>query len=277
MDVGDVSRRELSAEEARVILSAACATHALICVSAADLGAPYVLTNSGLGTATSICAPHLARLLVSRVSLVDSFGAQCANPLEIARVSCLGLAWGTRYIPLSRAKPHRCTGLVVSNLRRHQRKQLVPTEIERKFLVSGADWRTSGGQRICQGYLNHDKQRTVRVRIADPMAYLTIKGISLGASRAEFEYEIPIEDAESLLRLCAGPLVEKVRHRVLHEGLTWEVDEFLGENTGLVVAEVELSHENQSVPLPPWVTTEVTTDARYFNSNLCTNPFSRWA
>lgn len=151
------------------------------------------------------------------------------------------------------------------------------TEIERKFLVTGTAWRTADGQRIVQGYLNRDKQRTVRVRIAGAQAFLTIKGMTSGATRAEFEYPIPLADAEALLALCDGPLIDKIRHRVGHDGLVWEVDEFLGDNAGLVVAEVELVHEDQPVALPPWVGAEVTTDHRYFNSSLATHPFGRWA
>ena len=151
------------------------------------------------------------------------------------------------------------------------------TEIERKFLVTGTDWRTADGQRIVQGYLNRDKQRTVRVRIAGAQAFLTIKGMTSGATRAEFEYPIPLADAEALLALCDGPLIDKIRHRLDREGLVWEVDEFFGDNAGLVVAEVELSSEDQTVALPSWVTTEVTADSRYFNSSLATHPFRRWA
>jgi adenylate cyclase len=152
----------------------------------------------------------------------------------------------------------------------------MPAEIERKFLVRGTDWRTASPQRISQGYLNRHKHRTVRVRLAAPKAWLTVKGVSTGATRAEFEYEIPAEDAEDLLKICDGPLVEKLRHKIEYEGLTWEVDEFLGENAGLIVAEVELTHEDQEFRRPPWVGREVTTDSRYFNSNLASNPFSRW-
>lgn len=151
------------------------------------------------------------------------------------------------------------------------------TEIESKFLVTGTDWRTADGQRIVQGYLNRDKQRTVRVRIAGAQAFLTIKGMTSGATRAEFEYPIPLADAEALLALCDGPLIDKIRHRVDHAGLVWEIDEFSGDNAGLVVAEVELSDEDQAVALPPWVTTEVTADSRYFNSSLATHPFKQWA
>ena len=149
-------------------------------------------------------------------------------------------------------------------------------EIERKFLVTGTDWRTAEPLRIAQGYLNRDKQRTVRVRIAGAQAFLTVKGVSTGSSRLEFEYGIPVPDAESLLGLCDGPLIEKWRHRVTHAGLLWEVDEFLGENAGLVVAEVELSSEAQVITLPAWVGAEVTHDSRYFNSNLASQPFRRW-
>jgi len=151
------------------------------------------------------------------------------------------------------------------------------TEIERKFLVSGSSWRTSDGERISQGYLNRDKLRTVRVRIAGTRAYLTIKGVTTGASRAEFEYPIPVKDAEELLSLCEGPIIEKIRHKIEYDGLTWEVDEFFGENAGLVVAEVELGREDQIFNTPPWAIREVTTDPRYFNSNLASNPFARWA
>jgi CYTH domain-containing protein len=152
----------------------------------------------------------------------------------------------------------------------------MPAEIERKFLVSGSSWRSASGQRISQGYLNKDKLRTVRVRIAAPKAFLTVKGITTGASRAEFEYEIPIEDAEAMLALCDGPIIEKVRHKVEYQGLTWEVDEFFGQNAGLVVAEVELMAEDQKFNPPPWTTKEVTTDPRYYNSSLATNPFTLW-
>ena len=149
-------------------------------------------------------------------------------------------------------------------------------EIERKFLVAGDGWRTADGQRIVQGYLNRDKQRTVRVRIAGARAFLTIKGMTSGATRAEFEYPVPLADAEVLLALCDGPLIDKIRHRVDHAGLVWEIDEFFGDNAGLVVAEVELSSEDQAIALPSWVSTEVTTDARYFNSNLATHPYGQW-
>lgn len=153
-------------------------------------------------------------------------------------------------------------------------------EIERKFLVAdtSADalWRAAPGVAYRQGYLNRDKARTVRVRQAGDAAFLTIKGVSVGATRAEFEYPIPVADAQALLRLCDGPWVEKTRYVVQHGGTTWEVDVFAGDNAGLVVAEVELHSEAQSFEKPPWLGDEVTHDARYFNSNLASHPFCRW-
>lgn len=153
----------------------------------------------------------------------------------------------------------------------------MPTEIERKFLVTGTKWRQGDSMRLYQGYLSRAKERTVRVRLAGEKAFLTIKGISKGASRAEFEYEIPVVDAEQLLKLCDGPLIEKVRHVVVYKGLKWEVDEFFGENTGLVVAEVELEREDQPFEKPDWVGQEVTHDPRYFNSSLAINPYRTWS
>src|SRR5262245_17494707 len=114
------------------------------------------------------------------------------------------------------------------------------TEIERKFLVKGDAWRHGRATPYSQGYLNRDKDRTVRVRIAGDRASLTIKGATRGATRAEFEYEIPVSDAEQLLQLCDEPLVQKTRRVIEHEGCKWEVDEFEGDNAGLVVAEIEL-------------------------------------
>lgn len=130
--------------------------------------------------------------------------------------------------------------------------------------------------RYSQGYLNRDKERIVRVRLAGEKAFLTIKGLTEGASRAEFEYEIPVTHAEQLLQLCDGPIIQKVRHTFVYKDLVWEVDEFLGENEGLIVAEVELEREDQSFERPSWVGQEVTEDPRYFNSNLCTNPYCKW-
>lgn len=150
------------------------------------------------------------------------------------------------------------------------------TEIERKFLVTGSQWREAPGVRLCQGYLNRDKERTVRVRIAGARAYLTIKGISRGAARLEFEYEIPMADAEQLLMLCDGPVVRKIRYTLEYRGATWEVDEFLEENAGLVVAEIELQAEDQPFERPAWLGREVTHDPRYYNANLAAHPYREW-
>jgi len=153
----------------------------------------------------------------------------------------------------------------------------VATEIERKFLVTGFAWRDAKPTSICQGCLNRDKHRTVRVRIAGDCGVLTIKGVTTGASRQEFEYSIPIDDAKALLALCDGPIVEKNRRVVPYGGLTWEIDEFPGDNEGLVVAEVELDSENQSIETPDWPGCEVTYDSRYYNSNLAVSPYRLWA
>ena len=150
------------------------------------------------------------------------------------------------------------------------------TEIERKFLVTGTQWRQAPGVRICQGYLNRDKERTVRVRIAGDKAWLTIKGVSRGAARLEFEYAIPPAEAEQLLALCDGPVVQKIRHTLPYKGFTWEVDEFLEENAGLVVAEIELLAEDQPFERPAWLGREVTDDPRYFNANLAVQPYRDW-
>lgn len=153
----------------------------------------------------------------------------------------------------------------------------MPLEIERKFLVIGDGWKqTAEGVFFCQGYLNRDKERTVRVRIAGEKAFLTIKGLSRGMARPEFEYEIPLDHAGEMLKICDGPLIEKIRYSLNHKGCIWEIDEFLGENNGLVIAEIELESEEQDFVIPDWVGAEVTDDARYFNSNLAFSPFARW-
>ena len=149
-------------------------------------------------------------------------------------------------------------------------------EIERKFLIIGDAWRSAPAVFYSQGYLNRDKARTVRVRIAGDEAFLTIKGQSVGASRVEFEYSVPVEDARELLALCEQPLIEKYRRKIPHAGFVWEVDEFVGDNAGLVVAEIELPSEDCVFDKPEWVGEEVTSDARYFNSNLSRLPFNRW-
>lgn len=150
-------------------------------------------------------------------------------------------------------------------------------EIERKFLVNGDAWRASVTTHpIAQGYLNHDPARTVRVRRDGAHAFITIKGMTHGATRSEFEYAIPRADADALLALCAGSVVEKLRHVVPFAGLRWEIDEFLGDNAGLIVAEVELASEDQAFARPAWLGAEVTHDPRYFNSNLALHPWRMW-
>ena len=151
-------------------------------------------------------------------------------------------------------------------------------EIERKFLVAGEAWRALGEPVLLrQGYLNADPARTVRVRIEGAAGKLTIKSKNVGASRGEWEYDIPLPDAEELLdTLCERPLVEKYRRRIWHAGFIWEVDEFLGENAGLVVAEIELPSEHAVFETPDWVDREVTGDKRYYNSSLIRFPFSQW-
>jgi len=150
------------------------------------------------------------------------------------------------------------------------------TEIERKFMVKEGTWRNVKGTSYRQGYLSTVKERTVRVRTIEDKGYLTIKGIAIGASRMEFEYEIPRQDAATLLHICEKPLIEKNRYRVEHGGFVWEVDEFFGENQGLIVAELELESEDQYFSKPDWVGEEVTGDPRYFNSNLIKNPYMKW-
>lgn len=151
-------------------------------------------------------------------------------------------------------------------------------EIERKFLVRGEAWcPVAAGLLYRQGYLSTDPGRTVRVRLAGEAAWLTIKGPPEGLLRPEFEYPIPVADANEMLdRLCRRPLIEKIRHRVSHGGRTWEVDEFLGDNAGLLLAEVELDRPDEEVELPPWAGEEVTEDPRYANAALVDRPFSRW-
>ncbi len=151
-------------------------------------------------------------------------------------------------------------------------------EIERKFLVAGDAWRDlAEGVVYRQGYLSTDSDRTVRVRTVGAKGTLTVKGITVGATRTEFEYEIPVADADAMLdALCMRPLIEKTRRKIPFDGLVWEVDEFAGDNDGLVVAEVELSHEDQEFELPDWIGEEVTHDPRYYNANLIAHPFNTW-
>lgn len=151
-------------------------------------------------------------------------------------------------------------------------------EIERKFLVRDLRWKSlAPGVLLRQGYLSSDPDRVVRVRIEGDLALLTIKGRNVGAARGEWEYPIPLFDAQTFLdALCERPIIEKIRYRIPWHGLVWEVDEFLGENAGLVVAEVELHTVDQVFDRPDWVGEEVTHDARYFNANLLRHPYRKW-
>ena len=151
-------------------------------------------------------------------------------------------------------------------------------EIERKFLVKGDAWRSLGkGTSYRQGYLNSVKERTDRIRTINDKAFLTIKGLTVGATRSEYEYEIPLADCNAMLdTLAEKPIIEKKRYKVPFAGLTWEIDEFFGENAGLIVAEVELASEGQAIDKPEWVGEEVSADPRYFNSNLIKHPYTRW-
>ena len=149
-------------------------------------------------------------------------------------------------------------------------------EIERKFLVEAIGWQQAVGVHLIQGYLNRDKERTVRVRIAGAQAFLTVKGPIRGAARAEFEYQVPLADAEHLLKLCEGPIIQKIRRIINHKGARWEVDEFLGENAGLVIAEIELKAEDEAFSRPEWLGREVTQDSRYLNSSLSSHPYAKW-
>ena len=151
-------------------------------------------------------------------------------------------------------------------------------EIERKFLVDIGLWRPSdAGTLIRQGYLSSVNERVVRVRTAGHLGFLTIKGLTTGISRLEFEYPIPLADAMEMLdRLCERPLLEKTRHREIFAGRCWEIDVFHGNNDGLIVAEVEIANPGDEVEFPHWAGAEVSHDARYFNNNLAANPYKNW-
>lgn len=151
-------------------------------------------------------------------------------------------------------------------------------ETERKFLVTNDSWRTlAEGVHYRQGYLNAAGCPTVRVRTINTQGFLTIKGPTINSSRLEYEYEIPYQDAcEMLEKLTVSPIVEKRRHKIPFESFIWEVDEFIGENDGLIFAEIELEDPDQAFSLPPWIGREVTGDPRYYNSNISRNPYCRW-
>lgn len=154
----------------------------------------------------------------------------------------------------------------------------MPVEIERKFLVKSDAWRNLGVAKFYeQGYLLVDKDKTIRIRTIDDQGYVTIKGSTVGISRNEYEYKIPVSEAKEILEnLCEKPLIKKFRTKIECLDLVWEVDEFVEENDGLVLAEVELLNENQIIILPDWIGEEVTGNHRYNNSYLVKNPFSEW-
>ena len=163
---------------------------------------------------------------------------------------------------------------------------LMGTEIERKYLVKPAAWRSQKeqlqqhnpdvGQKYCQGYIPTSNETTVRVRIIGKQGYLTIKSKTQGYTRTEFEYPIPVADAQQMLNtLCQQPLIDKIRYKIKHQDLIWEVDEFGGKNQGLIVAEVELESEDRQIDIPHWIDREVN-DPKYFNSNLIKYPYSQW-
>ncbi|NDI99601.1 CYTH domain-containing protein [Flavobacterium sp. LaA7.5] len=154
------------------------------------------------------------------------------------------------------------------------------TEIERKFLVLNSNYKQEAfaQTRISQGYLNSHPERTVRVRIKGDKGYLTIKGMGneSGTTRMEWEVEISVLEAQELLRLCEKGAIDKMRYEVKAGRHTFEVDEFFGENEGLVIAEVELEYENEAFEKPEWLGQEVTGDERYYNAYLSRNPFTTW-
>jgi len=158
-------------------------------------------------------------------------------------------------------------------------------EIERKFLVTGDGWRAAAHRVIpmAQGYINDQaamdsgaQKASVRVRIQGEEAFLNLKSRELGHTRQEFEYPLPLDDARALLALCVGGLIDKRRHLVQHQGHLWEVDEFFGDNAGLVVAEIELQSAHEAFAKPDWIGAEVTDDARYYNLALASHPFCQW-
>lgn len=152
-------------------------------------------------------------------------------------------------------------------------------EIERKFLLTSGDWRAavSRSSELRQGYLSRGKDSAIRVRITGDRAELNIKSTRDGIHRLEFEYPVPKADAETMLdRIALPSVIEKTRHIVEHAGHTWEIDEFFGDNAGLVVAEIELSDADEDFERPDWLGEEVSTDERYYNSNLSEHPYGRW-
>lgn len=155
----------------------------------------------------------------------------------------------------------------------------MPQEIERKYLVNKKEWEAFDkpvGKTIKQAYLLNEIEKTIRVRIKGDKGFLTIKGKTEGVTRTEFEYEIPFQDAEQLMKLYGKQSIEKVRYEITIANHIWEVDVFEGKNDGLIVAEIELQNENEAFEIPHWVAQEVSDDARYYNANLIHHPFKSW-
>jgi CYTH domain-containing protein len=150
-------------------------------------------------------------------------------------------------------------------------------EIERKYLVTNNNYKSGTPIRISQGYICSEENRVVRVRIKGDKAYLTIKNATIGFARDEYEYEIPVADAEAMLHnTCQQPIIDKTRYILEYKDFIWEVDEFHGDNEGLVVAEIELENKNQQFELPDFIGEEVTDNARYYNACLFKNPYKNW-
>ncbi len=152
-------------------------------------------------------------------------------------------------------------------------------EIEHKFLMAGNDWREhiTRSVKYRQGYLSSQATSSIRVRISDKCAWLNIKSATVGTHRHEYEYEIPLPDANEIINmLCRKPIIEKTRHFVTDDGNTWEIDEFDGDNQGLIIAEIELSEIGKTFSKPQWIGEEVTHDLRYYNNNLAIHPYSEW-
>ncbi|MEO8854865.1 MAG: UPF0158 family protein, partial [Ginsengibacter sp.] len=155
----------------------------------------------------------------------------------------------------------------------------MPLEIERKYLVNLTKWLALSkprGNHYRQGYIVTDPKKTIRIRITEAASFITIKGETTGATRSEYEYKIPREDAEELLNNFCVAALEKIRYKIRHKNKLWEVDEFLGENEGLIFAEIELKEEDETFEIPEWVANEITGEERYYNANLVQNPYQNW-
>ncbi|MEB0263591.1 MULTISPECIES: CYTH domain-containing protein [unclassified Mucilaginibacter] len=156
----------------------------------------------------------------------------------------------------------------------------MPTEIERKFLIDHAKWEKvikPNGKLYKQGYILSEEKRTVRIRVTDTVAYITLKGASTGISRSEYEYTIPVIEGNEILQNFATSYIEKIRYDINYAGHLWEVDVFRGVNNGLIVAEIELNSEDEQFEKPDWVGEEVSHDGRYTNASLSVNPYKVWA